>query len=260
MALVKRYHVIPAGISGITQNDGTVASGTAGEINTFIISPGSLHWELFNLGTNTVLSPIMNTTVGVGGLDIQLTDTDAQGAVFTPGGNHHSNPLAMVIGTDPAFFLKVRLRSEDWSSHRVMVGWHGGAANADIQAHQSLANIAAYTDKYLIGQYTVDGVDVTTSTALNNAADSDVDTMINLTDGDVAEFTVAVSATGVVTPSLRLAATATPTTFVAQTLTEGANDNFTFDTGDVVVPMIYTIADGDGTNYLSLLQCTIGYQ
>lgn len=249
------YHTQFTSMGAITQDDGTAASGTAGEVNNFTVD--GVPWTVFNLGTNTVLSPVINRTVNVGGLDVQLTDTDGQGGVFTPYDNSQTSPLAFTIG-GPAFYMKVKVRSEDWSSHRFLVGFHGGAAGTATQAHQTLANIAAYTDKALIGQYTADGVDVKTSTCLNDAAgDTDTDTTINLTDGDVAEFTVYVSAAGAVTYALRLAATATPTTFVTQTLTTVA---FSFDTGDVVVPMIYAIADGDGTDYLCLQEFTCGYQ
>lgn len=251
MAVQKHLSQLFSSIGPSVQDDGTVASGTASETNRLML--GSIPYEQFIIGTQTVLTP----TLSQSGVDIVQTDTNGQGMVLTPYVNSRANPLAFTIGTDPAFFAQLTVQVTDWSGARLMFGFHGGSA-ATLQAHQTVANFGNYTDLALIGNYAGGAVDVYTQQCINDAAPTDTDTTINLTDGDVMKATVLVSASGVVSYTLALAATATPTTFVSQTITVPAAQ--TFDSGDVVVPMILLVNHTDTASNVVLKQLIVGPQ
>lgn len=245
----RKYYSTSFGAVGPSQqDDGTITSGTAGETNRLML--GDIPWTQFVIGTQTTVVPAENAA----GINIVQTDTNGQGMALSPFGNSCASPLSFIIGTDPAFFAEFVVQVTDWSGCQLMFGFHGGAAGT-MQAHQ--ATWANYTDKAAIGNYAGGAVDVYTSTALNNAADVDTDTTINLTDGDVAKFRVNVSAAGVVTYSLAIAPTATPTTFTTQTLTTAA---YTFDSTDNVTPFIYLINHTDTASAVILQKFSCGYQ
>lgn len=236
------------GISASQQNDATITSGTAGETN--LISIGGIPFSYMVKGTQTTLIPALSQ----GGVDFTLTDTDGQGFVLSPFMNSIWSPLCATIGTTPAFWSRFEVQATDWSGVQLYHGWHGGSA-ATMEAHE--ATFADYTDKATIGQHTADGVDVNTVTALNDAADIATDTTINLTDGDVMRADVFVSATGAVTYALALAASATPTTFVSQTITTVA---YTFDSGDTVTPFIWCHNNGDTVTLLNFKRWFVALQ
>jgi hypothetical protein len=239
MAVRKHYSTQFLSLNAGTQNDGTAASGTAGEINQWNID--GINWVQQVIGTQTVLVP----SVGANGLDMALTDTNGQGSILAPFTNTTASPLCFTIGTSPAFFLKCKVKVTDWSGCQFMVGFHGGAT---IPAHT--ATFADYTDKAMIGNYAGGSLDVYTSTALNNAADVNTDTTINLADGNVATFYVYVSSAGVVTYAMDIGST-------AQTLTTAA---YTFDSGDTVVPIIFAICHTDTASNIYLQEFTCGLQ
>jgi hypothetical protein len=215
-------HSAMGSIGPAVQNDGTVASGTAGETN--LVSIDGVLYSYFVIGTQTSLVPLMSTT----GVDFLLTDTNAQGFALSPFSNSLASPLLYTVGTSPPFFIDCTIDVTDWSGTTFMVGFHGGAAT--MQAHQGA--FLDYTDKATIGNLTGGAVDVQTSTAVNNNADINTDTLIDLIDSDVARFRVNVSAAGAVTYNMWRNG-------VAQTLTTVA---YSFDTGDVVTPFVYSIS------------------
>jgi hypothetical protein len=249
MAIQKDFYQKFCNVGPGCQNDGTAMSGTAGESN--LIYMDDKLWEEFVIGTQTITTPTVNAT----GIDWTLDDGAAggDGWALTPLGHHINAPLVYTIGTDPAFFCRLKVQVTDWSGCKLSVGFHGGAAT--VQAHQG--TWANYTDKACIEQHAGGAVDVYTSTALNNAGDVDTDTLINLTDGDVADFRVYVSAAGVVTYGLWIAPTATPTVFTEQTLTVAA---YTFDDGDIVLPLIYMVDHTDRAANVILKEFWCGYQ
>ena len=220
----KYYYTNFDSIGSITQTDGTLASGTAGEKN--LVDIGGIPWELFNIGTNTVFGPVIAST----GVDAVMTDTNGNGCVFTPYANTINSPLTFTIGTH-AFYAKLKVKVTDWSGVRLMVGFHGGASGT-MQAHQTVGAFGDYTDLALIGNYAGGAVDVYTQQCINDTAPTDTDTTINLTDADVATFQVNVSAAGIVTYSMLIGST-------AQTLTIPAVQ--TFDSTDNVNPMILMV-------------------
>lgn len=233
------------------QDDGTVASGVASESNR--LTMGGIPWTQFVIGTQTTLVPAQSAL----GVDIVQTDTNGQGMALSPYSNSCVSPLSFIIGTDPAFYAELTVQVTDWSGARLMFGFHGGASGT-MQAHQTVANFGNYTDLALIGNYAGGAVDVYTQQCINDAAPTDTDTTINLTDGDVAKLKVLVSATGVASYTLSLAASATPTTFVSQTITSPAAQ--TFDSGDNVTPMILLVNHTDTASAVILKEFKCGYQ
>jgi hypothetical protein len=251
MAIAKKLHTLFGSVGPTQQDDGTITSGTASESNRIIL--GGIPFEQFVIGTQSVVVPAQSTL----GVDIVQTDTNGQGMALAPHSNSLASPLKFVIGTDPAFFIELVVQVTDWSGCRLMVGFHGGASGT-IQAQQTVANFGNYTDLALIGNYAGGAVDVYTQQCINDTAPTDTDTTINLTDGDVAKLRVNVSAAGVVSYALSLAATATPTAFVAQTLTVPVAQ--TFDSTDNVVPLILLVNHTDTASAVILKELTIGLQ
>lgn len=223
------------------QNDGSAASGTAGEVNCQVWD--RVPFEQYIIGTVTAMT--WTKTGCTAGIDVKQDDANGEGFMAVPFGFHATNPLCYTIGTSPAFYMKVKIAATDWSGALVQVGFNGGAV---IPAYTSTWD--DYTDKATIGNNAGGGLDVYTNTALNAGADTDTDTTINLTDADVATFTVKVSAAGVVTYAMLIGST-------AQTLTTAA---FTFDTGDYVVPFIYVLTHTDTATLLNLQHFECGYQ
>jgi hypothetical protein len=238
------------GIGPIVQNDGTAASGTAAEINQLITSDGLL-LEHQVVGTQTIIAPVM--LAGAAGtqygLDIGQDQTATDGCIVTFGGNHQRNIGAFVIGTDPAFQARLKIRVADVSGAKLYFGFKGSASAANpIQANT--ATFADYTDKATIG---LNGAAITIVTALNNAADTTTDTTNVAADGVALELQVLVSSAGVVTYKHDDASAGT---LAAPTATAA----FTFDTGDTVVPFLHFTHDTDVAGSVELLSFVCGYQ
>ena len=235
------------GVGPITQDDGTVSSGTAADVNLF--TAGGIPWYYAVIGTQTVLAPALHDK----GLDLTLTDTNGQGGSFVPYGINLGQPLQFTIG-GPAFFCEWVVQVTDWSGCELLVGFQGGAAATGYAFNATRGSI---TYMALIGNNAGGGLNIFTTTNKNTGTATDTDTTIDLIDGDVMKAKVLVSATGVVTYTLSKAATATDTTFVAQTLTTAA---FTFDDTDVVVPTLYTKSHTDDATLKVIKSFECGYQ
>jgi hypothetical protein len=250
MARRQYYYTDFDTIVPVSQNDWSDISGTDTEINNYLID--GMLWEQYVIGTVAAPAPVKILE----GADFKQDDANAEGALWTPGGNFRGSPLMAIVGTTPAFYMQLQVQATDWSGALLKCGFCATAAATDpIQADTK--TVADYTDKAWIGNHAGGAVDVYTQTAINNAGDVDTDTVINLTDGDVCKFKVLVSAAGVVTYALEIAATATPTTFTAQTLTTAA---FTFDDGDYVVPKIYILTHTDTATLLEFNRFEWGLQ
>lgn len=240
---------------GSVQNDGTITSGTAGETNGCVID--GIPWELFVIGTQTTLLPtfLASANSAGAGLAAEMTNTNGQGWALTPFCNHSRSRLSFVIGTDPAFFVKLKVRCADYSGcNPLAVGFKATAAGTAMQAHTG--TWADYTDKATIGVTAGGGTsgDVQIVTALNNAAaDTTTDTTDNINDTVALTLKVLVSASGVVTYQHDVAA---PGTLAAPTSVA----SFTFDSGDYAVPFIYFVEGADVSGNLELLEFECGHQ
>lgn len=190
---------------GATAGTDTATNIAAFENNIF---------EYYNIGTQTLLGP----TIAADGLLASLDLTNNEGVEYTQGITARSKS-AFVIGTSPAFFLKVGLLVADVSGSDICaVGFR------KTQAYQSA--FADYTDKACISKK---NGDIYIVTALNNAADVETDTTVNWSDATAKVLEVYVSDTGVATFKIDGVTTAVAT--------------YTFDDGDTVVPFFHLLHD-----------------
>lgn len=206
------------------------ATGTAGDENMMIL-PNST-WEYHILGTQTIVAPSM----GVGGLDVSLDAADNDGAEFCPGINA-ANKLAFTVGTDPAFYAKMKFTIADVSdTDDCAFGFR------KVEAYQ--ANIDDYDEMAALN---VISGNITIETILNAAATVSTDTTDDWADTATHTLEVRVSDAGVVTYKIDGLA---PTTTAA----------FTFDDAEVVVPFFYFLHAASSTAGIVLKEFECGYQ
>jgi hypothetical protein len=214
----------------VARGGGGAATGTEGDIN--LLSFPGLTLEYAVIGTQTILAPGMTAV----GFDLNSQDqTDNDGVQYSTG-LLATSPHTFTIGTSPAFYFEVQVKLEDVSgSDATLFGF--------VKATTYAVDYDDYTDAAFIGN--VSG-DIKIATILNNAATTVTDTTQNWADTTTRTLKVRVSAAGVVTYEVDGAA---PTATAA----------FTFDTGDVVKPLIYV---RNATDILGKAECTylkIGY-
>jgi predicted RecA/RadA family phage recombinase len=214
-----------------TVNTGAVAVGTTGAVNLAAFEKNIFEYHVLGAG-QTIVIP----TIATDGLLCSLDLTNNEGAEYTQGITARSKS-AFVIGTSPAFYLKVGLKVADVSGSDICaVGFR------KTQAYN--ATFVNYTDKATLNKI---GGDIYISTALNDAADVDTDTTDDWADGETHMLEVYVSAAGVVTYKIDGAA---PTATAA----------FTFDATDVVVPFFHLLHDATTPGAVHLTHWEVGLQ
>lgn len=216
-----------------TEIDGTAASGATGATNILLAGRNIFEYHIKGAG-QTILVP----QLAAGGLDISLDQTSAEGVEITQGITARS-PGAFTVGTDGPFFFSAKLDVEDVS----------GAAELAVgfrKAASFTANLDDYTDFAVLN---AQAGTINIETALNNAATVTTDTTETWADGASHTLTVKVSRAGVVTYEVDGAA---PGTVAA----------YTFDAGDVVVPVLFFLhgADVAGAVLLERWECGLGYR
>lgn len=227
----RRYILVdPSHTPVATENDGTAASGTGGATNVMILD--GVGFEYFILGTQTLLIP----TIAAGGLLASLDLTDNDGVIYSNGITSRSK-MAFTIGTDQAFFCKVKFTLND-------VSGTDDCAVGFVKTQAYAANFDDYTDAAVLN---VILGDIFIETILNNAATTSTDTTNNWADTETHELAVYVSAAGVVTYKIDGAA---PVTVAA----------FTFDGTDVVVPIFYFLQATTSPTTMHILSWQCGFQ
>lgn len=215
---------------------GAAASGTTGARNVVCFpgqavadSPLYMGFNVLGLG-QTILGPAISAL----GVDISQDQTNDEGVEYS--GPLTGGGQVFTVGTDPAFYLSVKVRIEDVSgADPFIIGFRKQeAARADFND---------YDEGVWIGIVGTAG-DIKINTILNNAATVVTDTTQDAVDATSITFKVSVSAAGVVTYQINGAA---PTTTAA----------FTFDTGEVLIPSIYFLHGIDiaGTVQLETYDC-----
>src|SRR5215510_4863115 len=164
-------------------NAGGGPRGTTGDINNLVLANGNF----FNIHvkvTQTLLGPIWVNP----GLNISQDLTDDDGLEYNHGVGANT-PFQFTVGTDPAFFFRVRFTLADVS----------GTDDCCVGFRKREANQAA-VDNYDEGAFlNVILGDINIETILNNAATTTTDTTNNWADGESHTLAVYVSAAGVVT-------------------------------------------------------------
>lgn len=216
---------------------GGAVTGSAGNRNLMLIagegikSYPAIQFEYVVIGTQTILAPSLTAN----GLDINMDQTSGDGIEIHAGVTAR-NPQCFIVGTDPAFGLRVKVTPEDVSGFNpLMIGFR------KVEAFQADWN--DYDELVGIGIHGTAG-DIKIVKILNNAATSTTDTTQDATDATELDLAVWVSSAGVTTFTI---AGAAPTATVAHT----------FDNGEVVMPflLLTNAADVGGTCEVSLWDC-----
>lgn len=203
------------------------ATGTTGDENLMILNDSL--WEYHILGTQTIVSP----TMGVGGLDINMDQTDNDGVECCLGINA-ANRGVFVVGTDDAFYAKMQFSIADVS----------GTDDCAFGFRKVEAYQAAIDNYDEMAALNVISGNISIETILNAGDTTTTDTTHDWADGETHTLEVRVSSAGVVTYKID---EGTPATVAA----------FTFDDGEVVVPFFYFLNASDvaGEVVLKYFEC-----
>jgi hypothetical protein len=213
-------------------------TGTATNINHFYSGsyPNVIEWEYTIIGTQTILAPVL----GASGLGVELDKTNNDGVEYIPGGSTARGRFAFTIGTDPAFFARLKFKQSDVSgSDELIFG---------VRKRETVATAyTTYTDYAAIGQVTqAASADIKTVTRLNTGVAGIVDTTQNWADGETHTLGVDVGPTGKVMFSIDGA---------FPTVTQA----FTFDDADVVVPFLHIIHTAEAGD-IDIVEFEAGYR
>jgi len=206
--------------------------GTAGSINTLLMANGNYFNYVPLGGGQTLLGPIWVNP----GLNVACDLTDNDGLEINHGVGA-SSPFLFTVGTDPAFYCRLRFTIADVSgTDDCAFGFRKREAN---QANVDDYDEAAYLN--------VISGNITIETILNNGATTVTDTTQDWADGGTHSLTVKVSSAGVVTYQVDDAA---PTATAA----------YTFDNAEVVMPFFYFLHATTSPGAITLLEWEVGYQ
>jgi hypothetical protein len=214
---------------------------------TNFVRAGRHTLEVYNDSQNDLILPLLTMDANcTNGYAFNIDAADNDGYEVTLGVTADNTlPYAFKVGTDPAFFLKVKLGIPDVSEFDVVtVGFRKAAAMADCAS--AAAAITAYTD---CGGFNVNAGDIYSITRLNNGTGTATDTTDNWADDAVKELGVFVSSAGVLSLTIDGAAPTVNT------------NTLTFDTGDVLIPYIHVTRDENGDTDIPIINRIIcGYQ
>jgi hypothetical protein len=209
---------------------GGAAGGTAGDENVLAFPENNFEYHI--LGTQTKTAPVLHAD----GLDVTMDETANDGVEISQGITARSRS-AFVVGTDAAFYAKLKIKIPD-------VSGTDDCAFGFRKAEAYQANIDDYDEMACLN---VIAGNITIETILNNAATTSTDTTDDFADGETHTLEVYVSAAGVVTYKID---------GVAPTVTAA----FTFDAAEVVVPFFYFLHDTDIAEQTCLVEWEVGLQ
>jgi len=211
---------------------GGAATGTAGDLNVMGFERNIIRYS--PKGTQTILAPVLSSL----GLNINMDQTDNDGVELWGSSAAITRARsAFTVGTSENFFFSVKFSIADVSgTDDCAIGFRR------VQAQQ--ANFDDYTDAAVLN---VISGDITIETILNNAATVVTDTTQNWADAETYTLTVKVSKNGVVTYEIN---------GVVPTVTAA----FTFDNGDVIVPVLFFLNAADVADAVNLLTAECGAQ
>jgi len=210
---------------------GGAAGGTTGDENALLTPQTAFEYHV--LGTQTITAPVITAS----GLNMGSMDQTANDGLELNHGVLSSQVPSFIVGTDAAFFFRVRFSIEDVSgTDDCAIGFR------KVEANQ--ANIDDYADMAVLN---VISGDINIETIVGGAATTTTDTTDNWADTETHELKVLVSADGVVTYQIDGAA---PTTTAAYTFTDGLN----------VMPFVYFLQDTDIAGAVPIMEWECGYQ
>lgn len=223
---------------------GAVASGATGAVN-LLAFPGQGVLEMAQLGAGQTL---VVPTIASDGLDIAGDAADNEGREFSAG-LLAINPGVFIVGTDAAFFARVRYAIDDVSeTDDLAIGFRKNGAYT--------ANIDDYTDMAVLNLITGQ---LTAETILNNAAttSTSLGSSFAVADNSIVDLMVKVSAAGVVTYEAGHSTTLTSDPTMSAPAAALA---FTFDTGDVVTPFLFFLRSSANALTVRLKRFESGFQ
>lgn len=180
---------------------GGAAGGTAGDENFLLTPKTCLQYHI--IGTQTITAP----TAIAAGLDLGTMDaTNGDGLEINPG-VLTSNPFAWKVGTDDAFFIRVR----------ATIATVAGTDDFAVGFRKQEANQAAIDDYADMAVLNIIAGDIYTETIVGDAATVSTDTTDDWSDAETHWIEIQVSSAGVVS---YLIDNAEPTTVVDYTFTD----------------------------------------
>lgn len=210
---------------------GGAAGGTAGNNNVLILPTTAFEYSI--LGTQTITAPVVSAS----GLNVGAMDQTADDGLELNHGILSTQRTAFIIGTDPAFFFRLRYSIADVTgTDDCAMGFR------KVEANQ--ANVDDYADMAALN---VISGNITIETIVGGAATTTTDTTDNWADTATHELCVYVSAAGVVTYTIDGSA---PTVTAA----------FTFTNALTVMPFFYFLQDADIAGAVPLMEWECGYQ
>lgn len=228
------------GDDGCIQNDWTVCSGTANEINFFNMPSGNRFVEIILGGNNT------GADMDAGSLDLTGDAANGEGLELLWGGIYDADGAPFIIGESPAFYTCATITAADWSGiGELHVGFRRFEDTAAFDDFLDAAGIGVFGGASTYGDIKIETID-------DNGATTTTDTGDNITDAVAGRYCTYVSAAGVVTYTVKIGSQAAraPTTTAA----------FTFDDGDPVIPHIYYLQSADLAGEIDLTEWEAGYQ
>jgi hypothetical protein len=215
---------------------GAAAAGTYGAEN--VVNTGMTLMEMHvNGGTTAAAQTIVCPQLAATGLDVELDGTDNDGAEYC-WGILAQNKAVFTVGTDPAFYARIKFEIDDVSDFddcafgfRKAEAYQALIDNYDEMAAFNIISGVVYLETIINGAATV-----TTDTTEPDWA-----------DGGVHELEVRVSAAGVVT-------------FLYDGAVPTVTKAFTFDDGESVTPFFYFLHAASAATGLIFMEFECGYQ
>ena len=219
-------------LSGGTKNGGAAPTATGDEI--FLMMHSGNMFEIHYIGAGqTLLGPVF----GEPGINVAHDLAATEGVEYSMG-LYADSPGQFVIGTDPAFYARIRLLLTDVD----------GTADCLFGFRKTSAYQGAVDDYLDMSAFNIISGDVYVETILNNATTDSDDTVDNWGDGETHNLEVRVSAAGVVTNFFDDAAPSTTPT------------SFTFDDGDTVMSFFHLLHDTNVAETTVIYEWEVGYQ
>lgn len=241
----KGFHEQPAIFN---ETDGSTAP-TANATDIDSVAARDYYLALYQTTAQT-LFPLVHATKG---LSIALDQVDNEACEYVPGGNRTTNPLAMTVGTDPAFFIKAKFEITDADGmDQFLVGWRKQEAFA-VPTSILTTGDGIYTDFCGIGfsKVVADPNPVSVASDLNNSGSTTV-SQVSFTWADTLVHTLEMRVMGNRKPKFlingvqlgdKVSLDGDGGSITAQTTIEP--HAFTFDAAEVLIPFIFIRQDAN---------------
>jgi|WetSurSiteA1Bulk_404760.scaffolds.fasta_scaffold03632_2 hypothetical protein len=226
-----------------------------------IITPAGNYYHFYQTSEQTILPAF----VAGGGLDLACDEVNNEVCELVPGGNDAASSLARVIGTSPDFFIKAKITLADASgSDQAIIGWRKQEAFA-VPVSFLTTGDPTYTDVIGIGfaGTKADPNPIRMVKDLNDAGSCTVqaasftwaDTLTHVLEMRVIGRRAYFYINGCILGS-KISRDGDNNSITAQNTVSGPN--WSFDSGDTVIPFIFVRHDGDVLESFVIEELEIG--